>query len=1051
MPGTWQITDNSGDPAAQLGLDHYISEKRIKEYKLARDVSRANAANPRPAHWGTLSMKMAAVVSGIKNMPQANIGRPNRFIYDKHDHGGNRAKDIDHSETEEIQQCPLCQTNGVRESQQHTILKCKHENLVTIRERMLHKCRENARSTHDTDQRKLAQLLIHTALTQKEGYNLFLGKWEPEIQAFFHKQSEVPLTNLPTKTANQYRSILVQTQRNLENTFYALWDERTRLLQKMNGYQDAPEQPSHNINGMKKRKRLNTHKITEFYQPLQHKTRNNPKTTIPTPHNESHPQLSTTSQATKINGLNMPTQHQTVSATSGPITLTYRRPSRPWDRNALQNELDNISSYEQCKTWLQSSTNTTIQLDLKSTDIHYGVITPDGLCAYNTTYTASQRPSLADPNTELSPERDHLQTRHNLLIPEERAYLTSYIEDRLDYLQSLTQPHTYDQLNQNIKEVLPSATRKTRRLLEWLNEPEFNHLIQYPKETPASTTASAEPNWPSARELLAIAHDEQLTVFVANEDLGHNHYKMEIETTQPEHESYFTIPIITQALQRCNLYTLKGGHFYPLPSTHYMRHLHTAIAKLTTNIYDIFQNTLVPVHEEASPNPPTPHQQDGQTRHRKHPEKLKSSTHTQTGMFQFLHDVIPLDPATTLIRIETSKLPNAGKGAFAKATIQHKSPGKPTTIAIYKPYTDNPTPAITYEQLTHPDYHTDYGYSDKDSNIALDPYDHSTKTPLCLAAYINDPLDPQKWNVAFKIIENQVTIITTKTIGKGQELYAPYGPTYWNDHKHPTTLIRKAMMAYNVFALDETWTETLKQAELRDQRESGPIQTRLHILPTKTTYNALTGKTKALRTKNNPIHKTTKPSPQTQPTKRTLEFQHHKRARDTTPTTNSSRYADQQKRKQPKQHAHESNTDGEISHGTPKPGTTHNSQHRTDTNTDHTTTKTQHEAPNNPAKGSMPPTSETPANTIATHTTAETPNHQRKRSRVEHEQQPDQGHTETTPNKRQRRKCKQNQGTRSITNFFHFTPQVTTTAAATEGQALKDDPANPPPEREGIG
>jgi hypothetical protein len=659
----------------------------------------------------------------------------------------------------------------------------------------------------------------------------------------------------------------------------------------------------------------------------------------------------------------------------------------------------------------------------------YAVIDPDGTCAFNTIYTASQRPHLSISGIALTPERDMLETRHSLLIHEERNNLTTFIEDRLDYLQSLTHAHTFEQLNANIKEVLPSATSKTQRLLEWLREPVFNDLIHYPKTSPASSTTSAQANWPTARELLAIAHDEQITIFLENSTLGSNHYKMEIETTQPNYESYFTIPIITTALQRCNLYTLKNGHFYPLPSTHYEGHLKTALAKLTDIVYTTFKKHTEPTNtdqpERQPPNPPDHKHGRNQIK-----PKTQPTLHTQTEMFQFLYDILPQDPATELLRVETSKLPKAGRGAFAKATIQHAPTGKPTKIATYKAYSNNPQKEVTYEELTHPDYKTEYGFTDKTKNIAVDPYDHTTNTPLCLAAYMNDPLDPKKWNAQFKITKNDVIIVTTKTIGKGQEIYLQYGAHYWNDPKHPTQLIRKAMLAYNIFSLDETWTETLKAAEQRDQLTTKP-RPRIPMATPQTTYNALTGKTHTIRTQDQKL-KTKRKKPKKPES--ILEILTKKRTLEKEPTTTLRKPETQREKRlktQPK------GTEPDTQQTNPQAQSTAKASEHTPKQA----TEAQKEAGAQPKNNTEETTQ---PRQIHNTTDEEQPPKQLKRNRENDEQ------SSTTTRKRRYIKRNHHIGTAQINQIFHVIPQAPNQGRATSAEAPQDQP-DPPPERDGIG
>ena len=80
-----------------------------------------------------------------------------------------------------------------------------------------------------------------------------------------------------------------------------------------------------------------------------------------------------------------------------------------------------------------------------------------------------------------------------------------------------------------------------------------------------------------------------------------------------------------------------------------------------------------------------------------------------------------------------------------------------------------------------------YGYADKEHDIAVDPVDPEGN-PLCLAAYINDPLGAFPHNAEFQVNDDEVQVVTTDDIPKHAEVFLHYSREYWTDLHIPRTL-----------------------------------------------------------------------------------------------------------------------------------------------------------------------------------------------------------------------------------------------------------------------
>ena len=129
-----------------------------------------------------------------------------------------------------------------------------------------------------------------------------------------------------------------------------------------------------------------------------------------------------------------------------------------------------------------------------------------------------------------------------------------------------------------------------------------------------------------------------------------------------------------------------------------------------------------------------------------------------------------LNETSDVVEVKKSLLPNAGKGLFAKKKIKRGE-----FIAWYTGvYVDAGSVDNDY-------YDSDYIWGITNSGLYIDAADPKS----CLGRYINDSLSLGLSNCKLKSYENTYSagIVATKAIPKGAEVYATYGPVYWNEPK----------------------------------------------------------------------------------------------------------------------------------------------------------------------------------------------------------------------------------------------------------------------------
>lgn len=127
-------------------------------------------------------------------------------------------------------------------------------------------------------------------------------------------------------------------------------------------------------------------------------------------------------------------------------------------------------------------------------------------------------------------------------------------------------------------------------------------------------------------------------------------------------------------------------------------------------------------------------------------------------------------PAVTGLRVGPSLIPGAGLGVFA--TRYHP---KGSTVAIY--YGDV-MDADAIADASRPDWDIKYAYS---MELAPGVWIDALRHPTCIARYLNDNIDRNKYNVtwvrrpALLIAE----VVALRDIEAGEEVYVSYGDEYW--------------------------------------------------------------------------------------------------------------------------------------------------------------------------------------------------------------------------------------------------------------------------------
>ena len=107
-----------------------------------------------------------------------------------------------------------------------------------------------------------------------------------------------------------------------------------------------------------------------------------------------------------------------------------------------------------------------------------------------------------------------------------------------------------------------------------------------------------------------------------------------------------------------------------------------------------------------------------------------------------------------------------------------------------------------------------YAFFDYQNDIYIDPFDPSTNSISCLAAYANDNIqDPESNNAEFVTISDgrvtRVALRATRKILKYEEVGTFYGSDQWKTLQYPLALLLIAQKAYNKMQ-DPEWIHLIK-------------------------------------------------------------------------------------------------------------------------------------------------------------------------------------------------------------------------------------------------
>ena len=121
------------------------------------------------------------------------------------------------------------------------------------------------------------------------------------------------------------------------------------------------------------------------------------------------------------------------------------------------------------------------------------------------------------------------------------------------------------------------------------------------------------------------------------------------------------------------------------------------------------------------------------------------------------------------VLVKPSTIPNAGNGLFAARDF---APGD--TVCEYTGKVLTLVQALKAADST-------YMMGGFGLNVHLD----ARECPESMGRYINDPRNPHRYNVEFKKIKEarKALVVASRTIRKGEEIFASYGSSYWNVHE----------------------------------------------------------------------------------------------------------------------------------------------------------------------------------------------------------------------------------------------------------------------------
>jgi len=145
-----------------------------------------------------------------------------------------------------------------------------------------------------------------------------------------------------------------------------------------------------------------------------------------------------------------------------------------------------------------------------------------------------------------------------------------------------------------------------------------------------------------------------------------------------------------------------------------------------------------------------------------------------------------------------SRINNSGSGLFTYERIREgKKVGEYFGDVIIK----------GHDYGTVNDLIASYSMGNHDESIIYCAFSVHRNRMLCMAGYINDPLDDDQCNVRAVWRGHRCYIIATRDIEPGEELLMAYGSTYWMQDRWDSDLIREAWDNYGTRRTNAQWRE----------------------------------------------------------------------------------------------------------------------------------------------------------------------------------------------------------------------------------------------------
>jgi hypothetical protein len=112
-----------------------------------------------------------------------------------------------------------------------------------------------------------------------------------------------------------------------------------------------------------------------------------------------------------------------------------------------------------------------------------------------------------------------------------------------------------------------------------------------------------------------------------------------------------------------------------------------------------------------------------------------------------------------------------------------------------------------------------YSMGNHDGSIIYCALHIATRNIICMAGYINDPLDDMRCNVRPVWHGNRCRIVAVRDIEPGEELLMAYGDTFWMRDIFPYTIIERAWENYGTRRTNADWTEVFHRRIAMEEAE----------------------------------------------------------------------------------------------------------------------------------------------------------------------------------------------------------------------------------------